>query len=228
MLATNGHRPIRSFVLRQGRLTPGQTNAFAEHWPRLGVALAPGVQLNSQALFGNKQPLILEVGFGNGEALCHTASQTPLQNFLGIEVHGPGVGHLLIRAAEHDLQNLRIIRHDAVEVLRDYLQPGALSGIRIFFPDPWHKTKHHKRRLVQAPFLGLCAQALKQDGILHLATDWQPYAKQMLALLDASEHFTNSQASGYSPRPKWRPLTKFEQRGQRLGHGVWDLLFRRV
>lgn len=222
-------RPIRSFVLRQGRMTCGQTKAFEDFWPRLGVEAIPGQQLNSQRLFGNDQPLILEIGFGNGEALFASALEHPEQNFLGIEVHGPGVGHLLMKVGEAGLANLRAMRHDAVEVLRDHLEPASLSGIRVFFPDPWHKTKHRKRRLVQAPFLELCARVLSKGGILHLATDWQPYARQMLSLLEASEDFANCQtAGGYSPRPQWRPLTKFEQRGQRLGHGVWDLLFQRI
>lgn len=219
-------RPIRSFVLRQGRLTSGQAKAFEDHWPELGIEPVPGQQFNSQTLFGNDQPLILEIGFGNGEALFASACQHPEQNFLGIEVHGPGVGHLLMKAGEAGLKNLRAMRHDAVEVLKTHLEPGSLFGIRVFFPDPWHKTKHRKRRLVQGPFLALCARALAKGGILHLATDWQPYAKQMLSLLEASEDFANCQPEGgYSPRPQWRPLTKFEQRGQRLGHGVWDLLF---
>lgn len=222
-------RPIRSYVLRQGRLTLGQSRAFAEYWPRLGVEAASQAGIDSQALFGNDRPLVLEIGFGNGEALFASACQTPEQNFLGIEVHGPGVGHLLMCAGEQGLDNLRLMRQDAVKALKEQIRPGALSGIRVFFPDPWHKTKHRKRRLVQAPFLALCAQALARGGLLHLATDWQPYAKQMLRLLEAAEDFANTQPEGgYSPRPEWRPLTRFEQRGQRLGHEVWDLIFQRI
>lgn len=223
------NRPIRSYVLRQGRLTSGQSKAFAEHWPKFGVEPISGADLNSQSLFGNNRPLILEIGFGNGEALLASACQMPEQNFLGIEVHTPGVGHLLMRAADQGLDNLKLMRHDAVRVLKEHLRPGTLSGIRIFFPDPWHKTKHHKRRLVQSPFLVLCVQALAKNGLLHLATDWQPYAEQMLRLLEKTEGLANTQATGcYSPRPEWRPLTRFEARGQRLGHDVWDLIFQRI
>ncbi|MEO5341748.1 MAG: tRNA (guanosine(46)-N7)-methyltransferase TrmB [Gammaproteobacteria bacterium SHHR-1] len=223
------HAPIRSYVLRQGRMTRSQERAFAQFWPIYGLVPGPAEPLDPARLFAVEQPLFLEIGFGNGEGLAELARRHPERNYLGIEVHSPGVGHLLIRAAELQLNNLRLIRQDAVEVLRDHLPANCLDGIMLFFPDPWHKKRHHKRRIVQPAFLDLCARALKPGGILHLATDWQDYAEQMLHLLQACPQLSNCQAAdGFAPRPEGRPLTRFEQRGQRLGHGVWDLLFRRL
>lgn len=222
------HRPIRSYVLRQGRMTQSQERAFGQFWPRYGIDLTPTTLLDPVQLFGNDRPLWLEIGFGNGEGLAETAAANPEHNYLGIEVHGPGVGHLLIRAAELQLDNLRIIRHDAVEVLQNHLPPASLVGIMLFFPDPWHKKRHHKRRMVQAAFVDLCVRALKPGGLLHMATDWENYAQHMLQVLSASPGLRNTQADGgYAPRPQGRPLTRFERRGQRLGHGVWDLQFQR-
>ncbi len=222
------HRPIRSFVLREGRMTEGQLKAFDSLWPRFGIDIAPGVQLDNQTLFGNDQPLFLEIGFGNGESLAEAARQNPQNNYIGIEVHRPGVGHLLLKVEELELSNVRAIRHDAMEVLRHHLADHALAGLMLFFPDPWHKRRHNKRRIVQTEFERLCARLIASGGILHMATDWEDYARHMMTVLSASDAFENMAGPGhFHPRPETRPLTKFEQRGQRLGHGVWDLLFRR-
>jgi len=221
------HRPIRSFVLREGRLTEGQARAFERLWPRFG-ADCTGAPLDLPALFGNDRPVWLEIGFGNGDALATLAARHPERNFLGIEVHRPGVGRLLLRLEAAGLTNVRVLRHDAVEVLRDGLAPDALAGAYLFFPDPWHKTRHQKRRIVQPAFVALLARALRPGGVFHAATDWEDYAWHMLAVLGDSPDFANAAGPGqYAPRPADRPLTHFEQRGQRLGHGAWDLLFRR-
>lgn len=223
------HRPIRSFVLRSGRLTPGQQRAFKEFWPKYGVDFVPERELDFQQLFGNQHPVYLEIGFGNGESLAQTALAHPERNYLGIEVHPPGVGHLLIRLAELELKNLRIMQHDALEILDQCIAPGSLTGVQLFFPDPWHKKKHHKRRIVQPEFVKLLAKNIHPGGIFHAASDWENYAAHILRVFsDMPEYFTNTAGAGkYTPRPDHRPLTKFEQRGQRLGHGVWDLIFRR-
>jgi len=197
--------------------------------PRFGITWEQTGPLDLREIFGNDNPVVLEIGFGAGEALLTGANSEPERNFLGIEVHRPGIGRLLAAAAEQDLQNLRVMRADAISVLRDAIPPGSLSEIRLFFPDPWPKKKHHKRRILNQAFLQLAARALKPGGLLHCATDWQDYAEQMRTLLAAdAAHFANTVAGdGYAPRPDSRPLTRFEQRGQRLGHGVWDLLYRR-
>ena len=221
------HRPIRSYVLREGRLTPGQERAFRELWPAWGVDFEAHRALDPGALFGNNNPVWLEIGFGNGESLAAYAQANPHINYLGIEVHGPGVGHLLLRIEELGLKNLRVMKHDAVEVLKS-LPDASLEGIMLFFPDPWHKKKHHKRRILQPAFVEELARLIRPGGLFHAATDWEEYAEQMMQVLSDSEAFENTAGDGhYSPRPESRPLTKFEQRGQRLGHGVWDLLFRR-
>ncbi len=221
------HRKIRSFVLREGRLTTGQQRAFDRLWPQWGVDFASDSPLNPAALFGNEQPTWLEIGFGNGETLATLATRHPQRNYLGIEVHGPGVGHLLLRVEETGLSNVRAIRHDAVEVL-SALPDGCLAGAMLLFPDPWHKKKHHKRRILQPSFVDEMARVLQPDGVFHAATDWQHYAEQMMTMLSGCPALENTAGSGcYAPRPEDRPLTKFEKRGQRLGHGVWDLLFRR-
>jgi len=230
----NSHRPpnrspraIRSFVLRQGRLTRGQQRAFEQYWPQLGIDYR-AQPLDLQALFGNAHPVYLEIGFGNGESLAAMARDNPHNNYIGIEVHGPGVGHLLMKLEEYDCSNVRVCRHDAVEVLRDMIPDRALAGVFLFFPDPWHKKRHHKRRIVQAEFLDLLAKKIRPGGVFHAATDWEDYAKHMLATLNASPDFHNTSSGGeFVPRPDYRPLTKFEQRGLRLGHGVWDLIFER-
>jgi len=218
-------RTIRSFVLRAGRTTTGQAKAFETLGPRF---LQPytGAPLDLAQAFGREAPTILEIGFGMGEATAHIAGLMPEKNFLCCEVHEPGVGALLKRIGEQGLTNIRIVQHDAVEVVDQMLTPGALAGIHIFFPDPWHKLRHHKRRLIQPPLVAKLATRLAPDGYVHCATDWEPYAQQMLQVLSAEPQLLNS-AEGYAPRPAYRPLTKFENRGLRLGHGVWDLVFRR-
>lgn len=221
------HRPVRSYVLREGRLTAGQERAFTELWPRFGVDFG-GAQLDLPLLFGNDRPVWLEIGFGNGDTLVTLAERHPDRNFLGIEVHRPGVGHLLLQLESRGLANVRVLRHDAVQVLQQALPPASLAGAYLFFPDPWQKRRHHKRRILQPGFVGLLARVIRPGGLFHAATDWEDYAQQMLAVLEASPVFENVAGRGvFSPRPEERPLTRFEQRGQRLGHGVWDLLFRR-
>ncbi len=221
------HRPIRSYVLRQGRLTPGQERAFETLWPRFGVEFT-GEKLDLSSLFGNGHPVYLEIGFGNGDSLAQMAAANPENNYLGIEVHSPGVGHLLLKIEELGLSNIRILRHDAVEVLNRGIGDGALEGAFLFFPDPWHKKRHHKRRILQPAFLKQLARVIRPGGLFHAATDWENYAEHMMRVLTDSPDFENRLGTGnYSQRPDYRPLTKFEQRGQRLGHGVWDLLFTR-
>ncbi|MCG8487412.1 MAG: tRNA (guanosine(46)-N7)-methyltransferase TrmB [Chromatiales bacterium] len=220
-------RPIRSYVLRQGRMTEGQQRAYEELWPRYGVELDEG-QLDLSGLFEQPQPVTLEIGFGNGESLRQLAQNEPQHNFLGVEVHGPGVGHLMIQLDQYQLGSVRILKHDAMELLRHHLPPGSLHRVLLYFPDPWHKRKHNKRRIVQDEFAELIYRALLPGGILHMATDWEDYAQQMMKVLSSHEGFENQAGEGnFSPRPDTRPLTKFEQRGERLGHGVWDLLFER-
>ena len=220
-------RRIRSFVRRQGRLTNGQQRALDELLPRFGLDLAQGMP-DFDAVFGRQQPRILEIGFGNGDSLAQQARDNPATDFIGIEVHRPGVGHLLAEMERLALVNVRVICADAVEVLQHCIPDLALEGVQIFFPDPWPKQRHHKRRLVQTGFIQLIARKLKPGGTLHLATDWQHYAEQMLAVLDTVKGLHNTaKGGGFVPRPVFRPLTKFEQRGQRLGHGVWDLLYRK-
>lgn len=222
------HRPVRSFVLRAGRLTEGQQRALKELWPLYGVEAGEN-ELDPGSLFGNDRPLIMEIGFGNGDATWQMAINEPDRNFLGVEVHKPGVGHLLLKIEEHRISNLRIACEDAVELLGRRIPDRALSAVRIYFPDPWPKKRHHKRRIVQQPFVDLLARKMKADGILHLATDWEPYAEHMLGVLNASTAFENQSQHGEAcPRPEWRPETKYEKRGERLGHGVYDLLFRRL
>ncbi|MEW5789740.1 MAG: tRNA (guanosine(46)-N7)-methyltransferase TrmB [Pseudomonadota bacterium] len=218
-------RAIRSFVLRAGRLGTGQQRALDELGPRFVLPYVGGA-LDSFAVFGRQAPLILEIGFGMGGATAEIAERHPENDYLGVEVHTPGVGALLKLIGERGLDNVRIVRHDAVEVLRHMLAESSLDGIHIFFPDPWHKKRHHKRRLIQPAFVELLTSRLKRGGYLHLATDWEDYAAQMLEILSNAPLLRNS-AGGYAPRPEYRPLTKFEQRGLRLGHGVWDLVFIR-
>jgi len=218
-------RAIRSFVLRAGRMGSGQQKAMETLAP---LYLLPyrAQALNMAGTFGRVAPTILEIGFGMGDATAQIAAARPADDFIGIEVHMPGVGALLQRIEERGLKNLRLIQHDAVEVLHDMIAPGSLAGVHIYFPDPWHKKKHNKRRLIQADFVRQLCSRLAPGGYLHCATDWQPYAEQMLQVLGAETQLANT-ADGYAPRPDWRPLTKFENRGIKLGHGVWDLLFTR-
>ncbi|MBK6864113.1 MAG: tRNA (guanosine(46)-N7)-methyltransferase TrmB [Ideonella sp.] len=218
-------RPVRSFVLRAGRMGSGQERALHELGPRFVLPFSPAV-LDYRATFGRQAPVVLEIGFGMGQATAAIAQQMPGTDFIGVEVHPPGVGALLRRIDELGLTNVRIVQHDAVEVLAQMIAPRSLSGIHVFFPDPWPKKRHHKRRLLQSAFVGALAQRLAPGGTLHCATDWQPYAEQMLAVLTAEPLLANT-AAGYAPRPAYRPLTKFEARGVALGHGVWDLVFAR-
>ena len=221
------HRPpIRSFVLRAGRMGSGQVRALAELGPRFILPFTTE-QPDWDAHFGRCAPRVLEIGFGMGDATAAVAAAQPGTDFIGIEVHPPGVGALLKRIGENGLRNLRIVQHDAVPVLQQMVAPATLAGVHIWFPDPWHKKKHHKRRLIQPDFVALLASRLAPGGYLHCATDWQPYAEQMLLVLSQQAGLLNS-ATAYAPRPDWRPLTKFENRGLRLGHGVWDLVFRRA
>ncbi len=223
------HPPIRSYVLRQGRMTPGQQHAFDSLWPRFGVEFS-GQRVDLPALFGNDNPVYMEIGCGNGEALLQMAAANSDCNYLGIEVHRPGVGHLLLRIEELGLSNIRVFRHDAMEVIKQGIAPGSLAGVYLFFPDPWHKKRHHKRRIVRPVFIKDVARILKPEGTFHAATDWEDYALQMMHLLTAATgEFSNCAGHGsFAPRPEERPLTRFEQRGKRLGHGVWDLIFRRL
>jgi tRNA (guanine-N7-)-methyltransferase len=220
-----GH-PIRSYVLRQGRITNAQRRAHAELLPVYGVAFSR-TPLDLPRLFGRAAPKILEIGFGMGETTAAIAQQHPESDYLGIEVHSPGVGSLLARIAELRLANIRIIQHDAVEVIEHMVAPAALDGVHIFFPDPWPKKRHHKRRLIQPPFLALLASRMKPGAIVHACTDWEDYARQMLEVLSAEPALENT-VSGYADRPDARPQTKFERRGLNLGHRVWDLIFRRA
>lgn len=221
-------RRIRSFVRRQGRLTKGQQQALDNHWPTMGVEFQPQ-PLDLPALFGREAPTVLEIGFGMGASLVTMASQHPEQNFLGIEVHLPGVGACLSAAQEEGVVNLRVMCHDAVEVLEQMIPDGSLSMVQLFFPDPWHKARHNKRRIVQGPFAELVQRKLAIGGVFHMATDWQPYAEHMLEVMTSMAGYRNlSETQDYVPRPSSRPLTKFEARGQRLGHGVWDLMFERM
>ena len=218
-------RPIRSFVLRQGRVSVAQARACQQLLPRYGIPYAPQ-PLDLERTFGRSAPKILEIGFGMGETTAAIAAAHPENDYLGIEVHTPGVGSLLKLIDGRGIGNLRLIQHDAVEVLREMISPGSLDGAHIFFPDPWPKKRHHKRRLVQPDFVSLLASRIKSGGYVHLATDWQEYAEQMLAVLSAEPMLANT-AAGYAPRPDYRPQTKFETRGLKLGHGVWDVVFRK-
>jgi len=221
-------RRIRSFVRRQGRLTKGQQHALDHFWPVMGVEFSEE-PLDLPALFGREAPTTLEIGFGMGASLVTMAQARPEQNFLGIEVHSPGVGACLSSADEAGISNLRVMCHDAVEVLHKMIPDHSLTMVQLFFPDPWHKARHNKRRIVQPPFAELIKSKLKLGGVFHMATDWEPYAQHMLEVMSSMEGYTNlSPDNDYVPRPQSRPVTKFEQRGHRLGHGVWDLMFERV
>jgi tRNA (guanine-N7-)-methyltransferase len=219
-------RSIRSYVLRQGRISNAQRRAHAELFPVYGVPFSPA-PLDLVALFGRAAPKTLEIGFGMGETTAAIAQQHPECDTLGVEVHTPGVGSLLARIAELRLANVRIVQHDAVEVIEKMIAPEALEGVHLFFPDPWPKKRHHKRRLIQAPFVSLLASRMKPGAVLHACTDWEDYAAQMLQVLSAESTLQNT-ASGYAARPDSRPQTKFERRGLSLGHRVWDLVFRKI
>jgi tRNA (guanine-N7-)-methyltransferase len=218
-------RRIRSYVLRQGRMSGAQRRAYEDALAHWGLAYAPA-PLNLAEAFGRSAPVILEIGFGMGRTTAEIAEAHPQNNYLGVEVHTPGVGSLLKEIQTRGLTNVRLIQHDAVEVLTHMLADGSLAGIHVYFPDPWPKKRHHKRRLIQPGLVTLLTQKLATGGYLHCATDWEEYAQQMLEVLGAEPLLKNT-AAGFAPRPQWRPITKFEQRGLNLGHGVWDLLFEK-
>jgi len=222
---TPTHRPLRSYVLRQGRISHAQQRAYETLLPLYALPYQEGL-IDLDAVFGRAAPRILEIGFGMGESTAEIAAQQPERDFIGVEVHTPGVGGLLKQIGERNLHNVRIIQHDAVEVLQHMLGENSLDGVHIFFPDPWPKTRHHKRRLIQAEFVRLVASRLKPGAYLHAATDWQAYAEHILETLSHEPALENT-APDYAPRPAYRPLTKFEQRGLKLGHGVWDIVFRK-
>ena len=222
-------RPLRSFVLRAGRLGSGQQRALADLGPQFVLPYA-AQPLDLDAVFGRAAPRVLEIGFGMGDATAQVALAQPGTDFIAIEVHTPGVGAMLRHIGETPLTNVRLLQHDAVEVLAHMIPPGSLAGVHIWFPDPWHKKRHNKRRLIQPAFVAALVTRLAPGGYLHGATDWQPYAEQMLDVLTAEPALVNTadpEGTGYAPKPDWRPLTKFEQRGLQLGHGVWDVVFKR-
>jgi tRNA (guanine-N7-)-methyltransferase len=222
-------RRIRSFVLREGRMTPAQQRAFDEHWARYGIDYrGDGAAHDFSASFGRQAPLVLEIGFGNGEALAWASEHDQTRDFIGVEVHGPGVGRLMNALAAREANNVRLYRHDAVEVLQHEIAPDTLAEARIWFPDPWHKKRHNKRRLIQPEFVALLASRMAPNGLLHLATDWQAYAEHMLEVMEAAPGWRNQLGPGqYAEKPEWRIETHFERRGLKLGHGVWDLLYRK-
>lgn len=218
-------RRIRSFVRREGRLSNRQARALEEMWPEFGIDYQ-GETLNLPEIFGREAHTVVEIGFGMGASFVAMAKAAPEQNFMGIEVHRPGVGACLADAKDEGVTNVRVMEHDAVEVMMNCLPENSIDRLQLFFPDPWHKKRHHKRRIVQPEFVQMIRRVLKPGGVFHMATDWENYAEHMLEVMDAAEGFTNQHSeTSYAPRPDYRPLTKFEKRGQRLGHGVWDLLF---
>jgi tRNA (guanine-N7-)-methyltransferase len=218
---------IKSFIRRQGRATVGQKQALENHWDK--YCLSPQDEFDLLKAFGRQAPLIVEIGFGNGASLAEMAAANPDLNYLGIEVHRPGVGHLMMLLEERGISNVRIYHHDAIEILEQKIPDHSIAGVHLFFPDPWHKRRHHKRRIVRPSFLELLNKKLAPGGYFHAATDWEDYAKDMLATLSADAGLKNASPSGdYCPRPDYRPLTKFENRGLGLGHGVWDLVFTKV
>lgn len=228
MTDTSKHRAIKSYVLRQGRLTPGQERALAATWPKYGLDYQ-GRARDWAETFGRDADKIVEIGFGNGEALLAAAASDPTRDYVGIEVHRPGVGRLLLNANKLGLDNVRVYHHDAVEIIDNELVDASLQEVRLYFPDPWHKIRHNKRRIVQPQFVQKVARLLKPGGLFHLATDWAPYAEHMLAVMESASGFRNRLGhAGFSPRPEWRIETHFQKRGERLGHGVYDLLYDRL
>ena len=221
-------RKVRSFVKREGRLTKAQERALNDHWQTMGLNHSDGL-IDTNSLFNNDHPVVLEIGFGMGKSLVEMAKAAPELNFIGVEVHKPGVGACIATAMEQDLENLKVYEHDAIEVLADCIPDNSLTTVQLFFPDPWHKKKHHKRRIVQADFVEAIRKKLKVGGTFHMATDWEPYAEHMLEVMEVAEGYENTAGKGnYHPRPDFRPLTKFENRGEKLGHGVWDLIYART
>ena len=219
-------KSIRSYVVRAGRMTPAQRQAFDGGWSRYGLKLCDGT-LDTEREFGAKAPLIVEIGFGMGDSLLQMAQAAPDCQFVGIEVHPPGVGSLMNAAAAVEVDNLRLYLADATDVMRECIGAQSVDRLQLYFPDPWHKKKHNKRRIVQPDFVQMVRSRLRLGGVFHMATDWQPYAEQMLETMQQADGFSNCAVSDYAPKPDYRPLTKFERRGARLGHGVWDLLFER-
>jgi len=219
------HRPIRSFVKREGKLTKGQQNAIDALWPLYGVDLHNQL-LDLSSLFSRVAPTVLEIGFGNGLSLADMAEAYPNTNFLGVEVHRPGVGSLLVQVKKRGLDNVRVSHDDAVSVLEQQIPDGSLERVQIFFPDPWHKKRHHKRRLIQPKFVAMLVKKLNAHGRIHVATDWENYAEHILEVLSANKELHNT-AKDYSAKPDYRPDTKYEARGIRLGHGVWDVIFEK-
>jgi len=221
-------KSIRSYVVRAGRMTDGQRNAFDTSWPTYGLKLEDGA-IDTDAVFGRTGPKVLEIGFGMGDSLLQMAAAEPETDFIGIEVHPPGVGTLMNTAKAEGISNLRVYLADANDVLEECFASQSIDRLQLYFPDPWHKKKHNKRRIVQPQFVQLVREKLRPDGVLHMATDWEHYAEQMLETLDAAEGFENIAGIGqYSSRPDYRPMTKFEKRGERLGHGVWDLIYKKL
>jgi tRNA (guanine-N7-)-methyltransferase len=219
-------KSIRSYVVRAGRMTPAQRQAFDGGWSRYGLKLCDGA-LDTEREFGAKAPLIVEIGFGMGDSLLQMAQAAPDCHFVGIEVHPPGVGSLMNAAAAVEVDNLRLYLADATDVMRECIGEQSVDRLQLYFPDPWHKKKHNKRRIVQPDFVQMVRSRLRLGGVFHMATDWQPYAEQMLETMQQADGFSNCAVSDYARTPDYRPLTKFERRGARLGHGVWDLLFER-
>ena len=220
-------KSIRSYVVRAGRMTDGQRNAFENSWATYGLKLADGA-IDTDTVFGRAGPKVLEIGFGMGDSLLQMATAEPATDFIGIEVHPPGVGTIMNIAQSEGISNLRVYLADANDVLEECFAPQSIDRLQLYFPDPWHKKKHNKRRIVQPQFVQLVREKLRPGGVLHMATDWKHYAEQMLETLDEAEGFENIAGIGqYSPRPDYRPMTKFEKRGERLGHGVWDLIYKK-
>ena len=221
-------KAIRSFVIRSGRMTDGQKAAYENHWKLYGLELESG-RLNQQQVFGRQAELIVEIGFGMGDSLHQMCLASPDKNFIGIEVHPPGVGRLMNCAAESEAKNLKVFLADAKDVMAECIEDESIDRVQIYFPDPWHKKKHHKRRLIQPEFIQAIAPKIKSSGLIHLATDCEHYAEQMLEVMESESDFINVEGkNSYSERPEWRPETKFERRGQRLGHGVWDLIYKKI
>jgi tRNA (guanine-N7-)-methyltransferase len=219
---------VKSYVKREGRLTKGQEKALADYWPTMGIDYT-NAPLSMSDVFGRSAPVVLEIGFGMGKSLVEMAAASPDKDFIGIEVHRPGVGACLSDAGDQGVENLRVMEHDAVEVLKNMIPDGSLSRLQLFFPDPWHKKRHHKRRIVQSEFAELVRTKLAIGGCFHMATDWEAYAEHMAEVMNNAPGYTNTAKEGdYVPRPEYRPITKFETRGQKLGHGVWDLIYERT
>ena len=221
-------RTVKSFVLRAGRMTEGQQKAMDDVWPSMGLELNNGL-LDFNQVFGREAPVVLEIGFGMGDSLVEMAKDQPEKNYIGVEVHRPGVGRLLSNAEKEGLTNIRVFCDDAIEVLAQCIPNNSLDCIQLFFADPWHKKRHHKRRIVQPEFAQTLRQKLKVGGVFHMATDWENYAEHMMEVMSVAEGYANAAGEGqYSPQPEWRPVTKFQKRGERLGHGVWDLMFEKT